>query len=221
MRAFRSLVAFVVPALAGIGILLCAPVLGTGRSRNLATRVIGDWGCALAGIRIYLDDPGNQAGHRPAVFVFNHQSGVDPVVLCAVFRADVVGVAKRELRRHPLLGPLLALAGTVFVDRDAGRGSRDLASARSALQRGLAVAIAPEGHRRSGLGRFRPGALRLAAEAGVALIPVVIHDSARVLPPRRWLMRPGTVQVDILPALDASRITLDQLEAAFHERLAP
>lgn len=212
--------AFTIPALAGIGILLCSPIAGRSRARNLATRIIGRWGCALAGIRLEIHDPDQLRHQRPAVFVFNHQSAVDPVILCALLQANVVGVAKRELRRHPLLGPLLALAGTVFVQRDAGRGGGDLMPARSALEQGVAVAVAPEGHRNRSLGRFRSGALRLADRAGVPLIPVAIHDSARILGPGKLLMHTGIVRVDVLPAMRASSTTTQQLESLFHEHLA-
>lgn len=221
MRALRSMIAFVVPALAGIAILLCAPVAGRRRTRNLATRVVGSWGSALGGFRLHIHDPDGLARRRPAVFIFNHQSGVDPVVLCAVLRADVVGVAKRQLRRHPLLGPLLRLAGTVFVDRESGRGSGELEQARTTLNSGLAIVIAPEGHRNQNLGRFRPGALQLAADADVDLIPVVIRDSARILAPGKLLMRPGTIHVRVLPALDPREETTDSLEKRFHAHLPP
>jgi len=91
----RSLVAFVVPALAGIAILLTGPLWNRNGARNLATRVIGRWGTALAGIEPVISDPTDAADHRPAVVVFNHQSGVDPVLLCALLRA-----------RWPLLCPV-------------------------------------------------------------------------------------------------------------------
>lgn len=219
MHALRSIVAFVVPAMAGIVILLFLAPAGRDRARNLATRVVGRLGCALAGIRLRVRDPEHLSQRRPAVFVFNHQSGVDPVVLCALLRRDVVGVAKHELRRHPLLGPLLGLAGTVFVERGAGRGSAMLAPARSALEKGLAVAIAPEGHRNRSLGKLRSGAVHLTTETGVPLIPVVIHDSASVLPPGKLLMRPGIIHVEVLPALTGHERTTEKLESLFHEHL--
>lgn len=220
MRYLRSMTAFLVPGLAGILILLSGVLWGRHRARDLATRVIGHWGTALAGMHPVIHDPDQGAEIRPAVFVFNHQSGVDPVLLCTLLRGGVVGVAKRSLRFHPLLGPLLWLAGTVFVERGAGRGGMALAPARRVLQQGLAVAIAPEGHRPATLGRFRPGALHLAREAGVPLIPVVIHDSAAILPRGALLMRPGRVHVTVLSPQDPKAIEPQDLETLYHETLA-
>ena len=54
--------------------------------------------------------------HRPAVFIFNHQSAIDTLILAKILRRDFVAVAKKEVRRHPILGPAFAFAGTVFID---------------------------------------------------------------------------------------------------------
>jgi putative phosphoserine phosphatase/1-acylglycerol-3-phosphate O-acyltransferase len=216
----RSLAAFVVPAMAGIAILLTGPLWHRNRARNLATRVIGRWGTALAGIEPVISDPADAARHRPAVVVFNHQSGVDPVLLCALLRGNVVGVSKDSLRRHPVLGPLMMLADTVFVDRSAGVGPEALAPARRALERGLAVAIAPEGHRQQQLGSFRDGAVQLARQANVKLVPVIIHDSAGILPPGGTVMRPGRVHISVLDPLDPLQTSTRELEQLYHAHLA-
>ena len=215
----RSLVAFVVPALAGIAILLTGPLWNRNGARNLATRVIGRWGTALAGIEPVISDPTDAADHRPAVVVFNHQSGVDPVLLCALLRGNVVGVSKESLRRHPVLGPLLTLADTVFVDRSAGVGPEALAPARKALERGLAVAIAPEGHRQHRLGAFREGAVQLARQAHVQLVPVILHDSAKILPPGTSVMRPDRVHISVLEPLDPFQTSTSELEQLYHAHL--
>ncbi len=220
MNYLRSLVAFVVPAMAGIAILLTGPLWNRNRARNLATRVIGRWGTSLAGIEPMISDPASAARHRPAVVVFNHQSGVDPVLLCALLRANVVGVSKDSLRRHPVLGPLMMLADTVFVDRSAGVGPGALAPARQALERGLAVAIAPEGHRQHRLGSFREGAVQLARQANVELVPVIIHNSAKILPPGASVMRPGRVYISVLEPQDPFQTSTRELEQLYHAHLA-
>lgn len=219
MSYLRSAIAFLIPGLTGIVILLTGPLQGRRRARNLATRVIGLWGCRLAGIRVAIHDPEHNARLRPAVVVFNHASGVDPVLLCRTLERDVVGVAKHSLRRHPVLGPLLMLADTVFVDRSAGRGPEALDPARRALERGLAVAIAPEGHRQSKRGRFRPGALELARQSGVPLVPVIIHGSDAILPRGATRMRPGRVDIEVLSPRNADELTLDELEAIYDTHL--
>jgi putative phosphoserine phosphatase/1-acylglycerol-3-phosphate O-acyltransferase len=219
-RVMRSLVAFLVPAMAAITLLLLAGPGDSRAARNRATRLIGRWGAALAGLRIQVHDPRALRYTRPAVFIFNHQSSLDPMLLCRLLEHDVTGVAKRQLYHHPVLGPLLRLAGAIFVDRDAGTGSQQLAPAARVLKQGMAVAVSPEGHRSTRLGRFRPGALRLARQAEVAIIPVVIHGSGQCMPPGRMLIKPGDIIIEVLEPVDAETTTPQALENLYRHHLA-
>lgn len=174
------------------------------RARNRAFALWGDLGVRAAGIdlrvrgREHLDSP------RPAVFVLNHQSGIDPFLTCALLRRDFVGVAKREIRANPVLGPAFAFAGVVFVDRaDRDRAVRALEPAVEALRSGLSLAVAPEGTRSAGarLGPFKKGAFHIALRAGVPVVPIVIENAADVLPRGGWVMCPAAVRVTVLPPL--------------------
>jgi len=195
------------------------------RAVDRAIELWGELGTRAAGIRLEVAG----AEHlrlRPAVFVFNHQSGVDPILLCALLRGGFVGVAKAEIRRNPLLGPAFAFAGVVFVDRfDHEQAVRALEPAVATLRSGLAIAIAPEGTRSPGarLGPFKKGAFRLALAARAPVVPIVVHNAADVLPRRAWLMTPATVRVTVLPPVATrhwSRETLDAEIAALHARFA-
>ena len=70
----------------------------------------------------------------------------------------------------------------------------------------LVVALAPEGTRsRDGrLGPFKKGAFHLAMQAGVPIVPVVIHNAGDVAPKGEFVLRPATVEVDVLPPVDTS-----------------
>ena len=163
---------------------------------------------------------------RPAVFVFNHQSGVDPILLCALLRGGFTGVAKHEVRRHPVLGPAFAFAGTVFIDRgDREQAVGALEEAVAVLRSGIAVAIAPEGTRSHGqaLGPFKKGAFRLALAARAPIVPIVLHDAWRVLPRDAWVMTAATVHASVLEPVPTAAWTLADLDAriaALHARFA-
>ena len=202
----RSVSAFVLPSLCGIVLLLvCAP-FGRRRALAITLPVVTTLGLRLAGIKLHVDGDVTALQRRPAVFVMNHQSGVDPLIIAALLKRDVVGIAKIELQSHLLLGPLLRLAGTLFVDRQRHAGPESLAPIVPALNNGYAVAIAAEGTRSQNgqLNTFKPGALWLAQHAKVPLIPIVLHNSHSILPAHRLIMRPGTVTITVLPAINAS-----------------
>ena len=192
-------VAAILPGL-GAGLATLAWTRDRRQALNRALALWGDLGTAAAGIRLDVRGARHLEEARPAVFVLNHQSGVDPILVCALLRRDFVGVAKREILRNPLLGPAFAFAGTVFVDRaDRAAAVRALRPAIDTLHAGISVAVAPEGTRSPGrrVGRFKKGAFRLAMAAKVPVVPLVIRNSADVLPRGGWLMTPATVRVDV------------------------
>ena len=192
----------------GIALALWTALFGGGRRRaiNRATEFWGRAGVRAAGIELQIEGA-EFLDTRPAVFVINHQSGIDPILVCALLKRDFVGVAKSELRRNPVLGPAFAAAGTIFLDRGNARSAREnLLGGVNILHKGYGVAIAPEGRRSAGarVGSFRSGAFRLAQEAGIPVVPIVIHDAGRILPRGAFVMRAGRVRVSVLPPVDTS-----------------
>ena len=90
-------------------------------------------------------------------------------------------MAKRELFDHALVGPLMRSLHHIEVDRGAG-----VASFRTAvefLRRGEAVGIFPEAtiSRSMELKEFKTGAVRIAAEAGVPIVPVIMWGTQRMM----------------------------------------
>jgi putative phosphoserine phosphatase/1-acylglycerol-3-phosphate O-acyltransferase len=176
--------------------------------RNFATSLFADVSSALIGLNLVVRGEQHLWSHRPAVFVFNHQSKADVIIMARLLRRDFAGVAKKEIKSNPLIGKTLEFAGTVFVDRE------DSTSAIDAIQplvdamrnEGRSVLIAPEGTRTVSprLGRFKKGAFHLAMQAGVPVVPVVIHNAGDVAPKGEFVLRPATVEVDVLPPVDTS-----------------
>jgi putative phosphoserine phosphatase/1-acylglycerol-3-phosphate O-acyltransferase len=221
VRVIRSTLAFVLPPIVGMLLFLLSAPFGRRRAANRGIAVVTRLGLGLAGIRLQVSGDTALLNQRPAVFVINHQSGTDPIIVASLLQRNMVAIAKHELRYHPLLGPLMRMLGTVFVKREQGIGPQVLAPLLPALAQGYAVALSPEGRRsRDGtLQPFKPGALWLAQQAGVPLIPVVLHNSSDILPARGLLMRSGTVRITLLPAQPAT-LTPDQLRQVFADALA-
>lgn len=139
---------------------------------------------------------------RPCVFVGNHQSIMDILVFGAVVPRRTVAVGKRELAKIPLFGWFFVRSGNLVIDRgnsDAAR--RMLAVAAKRLKNeGLSVWFMPEGHRNPGaeLLPFKTGAFRLAAAAGVPIVPVVAAPLESIVDTRRLLAYPGRLAMAVL-----------------------
>ena len=187
---------------------------------NLAITAWGELGTALAGIRLEVRGEEHLWSHRPAVFVFNHQSAVDALLICKLLRRDIVAVAKQEVRKNPLFGPTFAFAGTVFIDRfDRQRAIEALRPAIAALREGTSLVIAPEGTRSTTprLGPFKKGAFHIAMGARVPIVPIVFRNTLDALPKHGLVIRPTTVEVVVHPPIPTDDWTPDTLEQRIGE----
>jgi len=207
------------PALAA-SILSGLPILLLTRSAtetaNFVVGVFGDLASAIAGVKLDVHGERNLWLARPCIFVFNHQSNADVFIIARLVRRDVTGIAKKELRRIPLLGRLVELGGLVFVDRertkDAVRAMQPLVDA--VRRDGKSVCIAPEGTRSATgvLGPFRKGAFHLAIQTRVPIVPIVIRNSQDVQAKHELAMHPATVRVDVLAPVDTTGWRVSSLD---------
>lgn len=131
----------------------------------------------------------------------NHQTYLDPFWLSAPITRPVRFLAWNEALAWPIIGKLMRLLGAWPLQLE---GS-DLAAIRKSLQwlrSEGAVVIFPEGGRGKedgSMGRFKSGAVRIALEAGVPILPVTIRGGNRVWPVGRRLPRLGKVEVVFHP----------------------
>lgn len=158
--------------------------------------------------------------HIPATGAFvlspNHYSEIDPIVMAiAVWKSGRVPrfLAKASLFKVPIVGRILKAAGQIPVERS-GRPSEHgepLAAARTLVRDELGVIIYPEGSltRDPELWpmRGKTGAVRMALEAGVPLIPAAHWGTQHLMPRYGKGIRPFPrkhIQILIGPPLDLS-----------------
>jgi putative phosphoserine phosphatase/1-acylglycerol-3-phosphate O-acyltransferase len=206
LRSIAATVSLIPSAMAGLPIW--ALTGSKSEARNFATSIFGDVSSALIGLNLVVRNEHHLWENRPAVFVFNHQSKVDIVILARLLRRDIAGVGKKEIKNMPLIGKTLELAGTIFIDRN------NSASAIEAMKplvdamrnQGKSVVISPEGTRSitPRLGAFKKGPFHLAMQAGMPIVPIVIHNAGDVAPKGDFIFRPATVEVDVLAPVDTS-----------------
>lgn len=189
--------------------------------RNFSMSLFGDLGAAIAGVKLDVTGKKNLWAQRPVVVVFNHQSKADVMILAKLMRRDMAGIGKQEIKNSPIIGKVMEYAGTVFIDR---KNSSSAIEAMAPLvdvikTEGKSVAIAPEGTRSLSpkLLPFKKGAFHLALQAGVPVLPIVIHNAGDVAPKNEFIMRPATVKVDILPPVDTSSWTVKDMDAQVAE----
>jgi len=166
-------------------------------------RAIARAGLATTGIPI--SDTGLEripAGNT--MLVFNHSSYADLMVLAAILPGEPLYVAKRELADQVFAGPFLRRLGVLFVDRyDMSGRLADTEALVAGAREGRNVIFFPEGTftRRPGLSAFYLGAFKVAAEAGLPILPGIIRGTRTILRSDQWFPRWSPVSVQIEEAV--------------------
>lgn len=117
-------------------------------------------------------------GRRPAspyLLAANHLGYLDVLVLAA--ELPVRFVAKSEVRRWPVWGPLAAWTGTLFLDRERPRDAHRVATAvERTLASGEAVSIFAEGTSSPGdaVLPYRPALFEGAVASGTPVVPAAL-----------------------------------------------
>jgi len=154
---------------------------------------------AAMGVRITVDGLERIPG-PDAILAFNHASYTDVLVLLAVLPGTPAFVAKRELARHAIAGPLLRRLSIPFVERYDVAGSLADAKALIAVAgRGRNLVFFPEGTftRQPGLSEFYLGAFKVATEAKLPVLPGVIRGTRSLLRANQWFPRRTPISVEI------------------------
>ena len=138
---------------------------------------------------------------RGVIVAANHQSYGDPFWLAVPVKRPIRFLAWSEAFRWPLVGKAIRLLGAWPLQIE---GSDPAAIRRSLtwLRDGGVVVIFPEGARGlpdGSMVRMKAGAVRMALEAGVPILPVTIRGANRVWPAGRRLPRPGKVKITYHP----------------------
>ena len=181
---------------------------------DLGIALGGELGSALAGVRLDVSGAEYLAA-RPAVFLFNHQSQLDVLILAKLLRGGFTGVAKKELARNPGFGLMFRLTDVAFVDRgNTAQAQKALEPAVQRLRAGISLVIAPEGTRSvtPALGPFKKGAFHVAMQAGVPIVPIVIRNSGELMWRGASTIRSGTVQIAVLPPIPTLGWTVEELD---------
>lgn len=201
-----------------LGVLTGSRKRGMNTAISLATGVP----MALAGVRINVTGEDRLWSHRPSVFVVNHQSALDIVVMGSLLKRDFTIVAKKEARLDPraMVGSLLI--DPAYIDRSNSEQARATLDALvERIQGGTSLLIFPEGTRQPTpvLGPFRKGAFHLAVQAGVPIVPVVLRNTGELMNKRSFVLNPGTVDVAVLePETGWTAKNMNTRITALHKR---
>ena len=151
------------------------------------------------------------------VIATNHNSYLDTISSYIHIRSRFKTLAKKELQKAPIMGPIFLTSG-IMVDRESAE-SRQASYDRmvAAVQGGTSLMISPEGTQNRGddpLREFYDGAFRLAVETQVPILPSVIINSRQLMPQAKFKkLRPGRIRHYFLEPVSTEGMTEEDIPA--------
>ncbi len=121
--------------------------------------------------------------HKSYMFIANHTSMTDIMLMLAVVRNPFVFVGKKELVKIPLFG-FFYKRTCILVDRTSSKSRMEVFNrAQKRLEQGMSICIFPEGGVPEDesilLDEFKDGAFRLAIEHKIPIVPITFPDNKK------------------------------------------
>jgi 1-acyl-sn-glycerol-3-phosphate acyltransferase len=166
----------------------------------------------------------NLQGLNSFVLVSNHQSIFDIIAVFLLIPREMRFLAKREIKKIPLIGITLEHSHNIVIDR--ASGGKAIRRAIAAAAHGYSICVFAEGHRFSDnrVHEFNEGAAWLAIATKLPCIPMAIGGTAELMPrgakyalPRRRIRIVLRKPIATLGLKSADRTELTRrLEAEVH-----
>ncbi|MBU3189833.1 1-acyl-sn-glycerol-3-phosphate acyltransferase [Clostridium bowmanii] len=118
------------------------------------------------------------------VFISNHQAIFDGFALVACIDKPFGFIAKKEIKKIPLISTWLRSIGSIYINRQSTRESiKTIQEAVEKINGGSSMLIFPEGTRslKSKMNSFKKGSIKLATKSKTCIVPITIDGSYNVL----------------------------------------
>jgi 1-acyl-sn-glycerol-3-phosphate acyltransferase len=149
---------------------------------------------------------------KPQIFMANHQSDFDILIVLAHIPGQFRWLVKKELFHIPIFGAAMKSAGYIEIDRNnREKAMQSLDEAALRIREGKSIMAFPEGTR-SRFGEIKPfkqGTFYLAIKSGVPIVPISIIGSGEIMPKRSLKIKPGKIKLVIGKPIEVKNFTLE------------
>jgi 1-acyl-sn-glycerol-3-phosphate acyltransferase len=177
----------------------------------------------LSAIKLEVTGLENFDKNKTYVFVSNHSSQFDIVVLQKTIPNRMAMVFKKELAKIPFFGWQLKMGPYVMIDRENyEKALKSIEEAKEKMQKqNISIVVFAEGTRsKTGdIQPFKRGAFRLATQVGYPIIPTTIVGSNKIMPKGTYRLKKGTIKVHFDKSIPAEGVKSRQEEIDLMNRV--
>ena len=169
------------------------------------------------GFRVKLETEEEIIEGKSYMFVANHTSMTDIMLMLSVVKNPFVFVGKKELAKIPLFG-FFYKRTCILVDRSSSKSRMAVFErAQKRLNQGLSICIFPEGgvpdDESIVLDEFKDGAFRLAIDHHIPIVPLTFADNKKRFSYTFFSGSPGLMRVKIHHFIDTKTQSADYKKA--------
>lgn len=159
----------------------------------------------VPGVKFRQINDAGESFEKPAVIICNHQSHLDLMCLMQL-SPKVIVLTNDWVWNNPYYGLVIHTAEFRPVSNGFDQNFPYL---QDLVRRGYSIVVFPEGTRTPNgeIGHFHKGAFVLAKELGLDVLPLFIHGLYDVLPKYDFMLRKGSVTLEI-----GARVTSDSIK---------
>jgi 1-acyl-sn-glycerol-3-phosphate acyltransferase len=168
----------------------------------------------VMGVKLGVAGLENIDSSKSYIYAANHSSLLDIPVLLATLPGDARIIYKRELEKIPIFGYGLRKSPFIGIDRtDPRKAMQSIMNALEMTKNGASIIIFPEGTRDAGreVGPFKRGGFLLAEKARRPIVPVAVTGTYDIIPPGKFKIKSGEVNVSILPPIETARLIKEEM----------
>ena len=168
------------------------------------------------GFRWKIESEQTPENSKSYMFIANHTSMADIMLMLVSVKNPFVFVGKKELAKIPLFG-FFYKRTCILVDRSSEKSRKAVfLRAQKRLKTGVSICIFPEGgvpEEHIVLDEFKDGAFRLAINHHIPIVPITFGDNKKRLSYTFFSGGPGKMRVKIHEFLSTEGLTVQDTKA--------
>lgn len=148
------------------------------------------------------------------LFVSNHQSNFDILLLLSYLPVSKGFVAKVELGKFPFVNQWMRRIHCLFMDRsDIKQSAQIIIDGIKQLKNGINMVVFPEGTRskNGSLSEFKAGSFKLATKSKRPLIPITIDGTRNVMEANNYRIKAETINLYIHEPIDTTLLSKEEI----------
>lgn len=186
------------------------------KSEKYVYKTVTDWSrrtIKLVGAKVDVEGLENIPEEGSCLFVSNHQGIFDFLAIMAYIGRPVGFIAKKEIKKVPVVSKWMEDMHCIFLNRESLRESlKEINLGIENIKHGNNMLIFPEGtrSRSSRLGEFKKGSLRMALKTNVPIVPITMNGSYKVFEANGNKVKKENVSMIVGKPIYTKKLSLDE-----------